>query len=686
MRNFHHPQKQLAEFDRGSAQKIEQAVKDCLHALEVKQAQARLSLKEKQLQELAEAMRDLSPEEALVQQYTELAEKAAADAQKFRETKVAQMQGELDSIKAEKKRRDDARRAKMEQEVAALEAELENDRIREEERERKRQLEKQRAKEQQKEEAERRLQQELQHSEGNEAAKEKLLQEHNENMKRFEGNFQKDQQRNAERIKARLEARKQKKQQQEMARIQGDIRNQTDIDERRTQDQMNLIQQKGASELNQNSVNSWRPENPGDWAQRKEDGLDDKPDLPEGVNQAMYSALMASPFFTDLKEIEEMLKDTLGFKDGVKGAVNDPFIDLKDAQWILGSEITPLDIDSISPSQFIVYRFGVFITRLLRMTLRMPDVTLLLASSLPQNDYKRNMFRHSFFYQHAKKILFVRHERLDSVGEFVMVIVHCLAHIKVNDLTDDTNPYFLREFFKGMKMICQDMFFSRAKVTQGSRALVGGMMPKGKRPLEAIFKQGKGGNEKAAAAVVTELIDTRVKHTDKEDFTKENIKERITDEQAASSKARLREYMVSHGGFKSTSDFVETRLKELRGTKTPGDEGRRPTIHITAISSLRSQRELFDLQITQTNTQLDQLNSQLAKSMQDLQDAREGIKRAEEEPSAAGTAQHGEGEKSAEVLRMQASALDMKITNLTKKVDQVEAELVKKRKERDAAS
>lgn len=72
--------------------------------------------------------------------------------------------------------------------------------------------------------------------------------------------------------------------------------------------------------------------------------------------------------------------------------------------------------------------------------------------------------------------------------------------------------------------------------------------------------------------------------------------------------------------------------------------------------------------------------------MQDLQDAREGIKRAEEEPSAAGTAQHGEGEKSPEVLRMQASALDMKITNLTKKIDQVEAELVKKRKERDAAS
>lgn len=77
-------------------------------------------------------------------------------------------------------------------------------------------------------------------------------------MKRFEGNFQKDQQRNAERIKARLEARKQKKQEQEMARIQGDIRNQTDIDERRTQDQMNLIQQKGMKDPHRSGQGSNR--------------------------------------------------------------------------------------------------------------------------------------------------------------------------------------------------------------------------------------------------------------------------------------------------------------------------------------------------------------------------------------------------------------------------------------------
>ena len=57
----------------------------------------------------------------------------------------------------------------------------------------------------------------------------------------------------------------------------------------------------------------------------------------------------------------------------------------------------------------------------------------------------------------------------------------------------------------------------------------------------------------------------------------QNIQERITEEQEQSSKARLREYMVTHGGFKSTADFVETRLKELRGGKAQDQDSDRDT-------------------------------------------------------------------------------------------------------------
>ena len=82
------------------------------------------------------------------------------------------------------------------------------------------------------------------------------------------------------------------------------------------------------------------------------------------------------------------------------------------------------------------------------MCLGTPDITLLLASNLPPNNYTNNCFRHSFFYQHAKKILFVRRERIESVGDFILVLVHCLAHIQVDSLANDANPLFLRCFYK----------------------------------------------------------------------------------------------------------------------------------------------------------------------------------------------------------------------------------------------
>ena len=37
---------------------------------------------------------------------------------------------------------------------------------------------------------------------------------------------------------------------------------------------------------------------------------------------------------------------------------------------------------------------------------------------------------------------------MESIGDFILVILHCLAHIKVDDLKDDANPLFLRNFYK----------------------------------------------------------------------------------------------------------------------------------------------------------------------------------------------------------------------------------------------
>ncbi len=136
------------------------------------------------------------------------------------------------------------------------------------------------------------------------------------------------------------------------------------------------------------------------------------------------------------------------------------YIDVKDAQWVCRGELKPVDINSITPSQFVTYRFGVFITRYLAQTIRTPDVTLLLASNLPPNNYDRNCFRNSFFYEHKRKVLFVRHERIDSIGDFILLVVHCLAHISTKDLKDDANPLFLRQFYKVGQYVSAFCFLS----------------------------------------------------------------------------------------------------------------------------------------------------------------------------------------------------------------------------------
>lgn len=56
-------QKQLAEFDAMTEDELLKAEQDSLPSLEVKHAYARLELRERQLQELAGTMKDLTTEE-----------------------------------------------------------------------------------------------------------------------------------------------------------------------------------------------------------------------------------------------------------------------------------------------------------------------------------------------------------------------------------------------------------------------------------------------------------------------------------------------------------------------------------------------------------------------------------------------------------------------------------------------
>ena len=176
-------------------------------------------------------------------------------------------------------------------------------------------------------------------------------------------------------------------------------------------------------------------------------------DVPLGDTD-ISQLIMATPIFSQLSEIELLLQG----KPQAGGHTSqlrecEPYIDIRDAQWECKGKLVPTDIQSLKASDFVVYRFGTFVSRLLMNRNSLPEVTVLLASNLPPNNYHKNCFKNSFYYEHSRNILFVRKERMESVGEFVLVIMHCLAHLKVGDITDDTNPLFLREFYQ---VLCQN--------------------------------------------------------------------------------------------------------------------------------------------------------------------------------------------------------------------------------------
>lgn len=106
-------------------------------------------------------------------------------------------------------------------------------------------------------------------------------------------------------------------------------------------------------------------------------------------------------------------------------------LDSSDAGWTSDTELIPVDLNKVKPRTFIVYKFGCFISELVATHCHHMPVTILLADKIPANSHlTHNRYRNSFFFDATNHMLYLRTARLDSVGEFLLVLVHTLAHIK----------------------------------------------------------------------------------------------------------------------------------------------------------------------------------------------------------------------------------------------------------------
>ena len=109
----------------------------------------------------------------------------------------------------------------------------------------------------------------------------------------------------------------------------------------------------------------------------------------------------------------------------------EPFLDERDAEWEQDSSLVPTDLNKLSARNFVIYKFGCFIIKMVSSSCDHTPVTLLLADKVPANPILiRNAYRNSYHYDDLNRILYMRKERMEKVGDFVLVLVHALCHIK----------------------------------------------------------------------------------------------------------------------------------------------------------------------------------------------------------------------------------------------------------------
>ncbi|KAL6071552.1 hypothetical protein STEG23_024523 [Scotinomys teguina] len=121
-------------------------------------------------------------------------------------------------------------------------------------------------------------------------------------------------------------------------------------------------------------------------------------------------------------------------------------------------ELATVQAMHLSAWEFVVYQYGLSVLHLLIPKLQAPETTLQIASHLPAMEVSGNAFQGSFFYQSTENTLFVGRECLASVGSFVLLLVHCLAHITTGDFNQDSNPRFLGLFYEGLEAYFKEAF------------------------------------------------------------------------------------------------------------------------------------------------------------------------------------------------------------------------------------
>ena len=269
--------------------------------------------------------------------------------------------------------------------------------------------------------------------------------------------------------------------------------------------------------------------------------------------EQLTSLLLSTPLYHKLEQIKSLVQNRSLVPTPQSGSQSvQAYIDPKDALWVNDTDFHPVDISSIPVQAFVVYKFGCCVINSLVTHCNHKPVSLLIADQIPPNvQLSRNAFRNSFFYEAHNRILYMRQERLDNVGEFVLVLVHTLSHIKAGGFYDDWDPVFVREFYHSLSICCSELFFSRNRSSSSESSHEPNF-------LETVFGRTETMTERLN--IVNDVIDTRVMmdvDQDGSEFSHGNVMARLAKYSEFAVGSRLRTFL----------DKVEP--KELSDTSSP---------------------------------------------------------------------------------------------------------------------
>jgi len=426
-----------------------------------------------------------------------------------------------------------------------------------------------------------------------ETEREQLIKQYNEDAKRLESKAQADLIRQEADLKEKIRLRKDKLRKAKDKELQEQQKKQLqEQEEKEIQERQKMAEQEKAKLQNaitgQESLLNTVEDDGAEFDDQEEPELqqledDDASDeVPEELTsmeamplteEQLSSLLMATPIYQKLQQIRELLKSTPTLAapaPAPQKPMTEPgfaYIDNQDAGWLYDTEFHPVDINSIPVRAFVVYKFGAFIINLLCQNRRHPPVHLLLADKIPPNkNLVRNAYRNSFKFDSHNQILYIRLCRLDNVGEFVVVLVHTLAHIKTDSLTDDMDPQFIKEFYRSLSICCSDFFFSRHN---SESALAATSDEPLLNVLEEIFERVYTATEKSDA--LDDVIDTKIlmdTTNDGTEFSHDNIMARLEEYRDYMQLSKLKDYLGEveeniAAPDHATADYVDRRLVEL---------------------------------------------------------------------------------------------------------------------------